>query len=441
MPPPRFGRLGPAAVLAALALTLGAPVAGQDLPAWGRVSFFTTASQLSGDDGESRSFSEFIGNINYHSALPVSGNGLEFGIDSRVAGYGSGERDARVSVYDAWIGSRLIDGALRVRAGHMWMNDLGGLGAIAGGMAEYRRPLGSGHLRFGGFGGLEPESYEAGYVQDVTRFGGYVAFDGAGLQKHVLGYVQVKNASATERSVLTTTNYVPIGKKVFVYQAAEVDLEGPAGQGSGGLTYFFTNARVAATSRVDVQGLYHRGRSIDARTITEDQLNGRPISPKALEGLLFESAGARVNVTVARGIRAFGGYARDRNNRDDEIANRLTAGGSASSILGSGVDLTLSLSRIDRGAAGAYNTWWASAGRSIGSRVYVSGDYSSSAAIVRFAGADGIVIENRPHTDRFSGSAIVNLNRAISLLVTGEYAMEDTLNEARVLAGITYRIQ
>jgi len=33
------------------------------------------------------------------------------------------------------------------------------------------------------------------------------------------------------------------------------------------------------------------------------------------------------------------------------------------------------------------------------------------------------------------------VNRAISLLVTAEYAMEDALDEARILAGITYRIQ
>jgi hypothetical protein len=82
-----------------------------------------------------------------------------------------------------------------------------------------------------------------------------------------------------------------------------------------------------------------------------------------------------------------------------------------------------------------------SAGRSLGARVYVSGDYSSSAAIVRFTGSDGIQIENRPQTDRVSGSAIVNLNRTVSLLVTGEYAIEKTISEARLLAGITYRIR
>jgi hypothetical protein len=256
----------------------------------------------------------------------------------------------------------------------------------------------------------------------------------------VLGYVQIKHASMVERSVLTTTNYLPAGRRIFVYQAAEVDLQGPAGQGSGALTYFFVNARVTAASRVDVQGTFHRGRSIDARTITDDQLHGRPISPRALEGLLFESAGARVNVTVAKGVRAFAGYARDRNNRDDEIAKRITAGGSIASVLRSGVDLTVSLSRIDRGGAGDYDAWWASAGRSIGSRVYVSGEYSSSAATVRFTGSDGIVVQNRPHTDRFSGSTIVNLSRRFSVLVTGEYAKEDALDEVRVMAGLTCRL-
>jgi hypothetical protein len=432
-------RLRLAAVTAGLLCAGTTGAAAQDVPAWGRVSFFTTASRLKGTEGDSRSFSEFVGSVNYRSAQPEHGAGVEFGLDTRIAGYGNGERDTRYSIYDAWVGSRLLDGAVRVRVGHMWLNDLGGLGAIAGGMAEYRRPLGKGVLHAVGFGGLEPESYTTGYVQDVKRYGGYVSYD-AGLRKHVAGYVQVKNASLVERSVLSTTNYVPLGKAVFVYQGAEYDLQGPGGNGDGGLTYFFTSARATATSRVELHGTYHRGRSIDARTITEDQLAGRPISPKSLEGLLFESAGGRVTITIARGVRAFAGYARDRNNRDDRIANRTTAGGSVANLAATGVDVTVSLSRYDQGTAGSYDSWWVSAGRSIGSRVYVSGDYSSSAALVRFAGSDGLVIESRPHTDRFSGSAVVNVSRSISLLVTGEYAKEVTLDEIRVLAGITYRL-
>ena len=432
-----------AAALAALTMTgdTRAEAQSADRPAWGRLSLFTTAAHLSGDETGSRSLGEFVGSIRYQSAQPLTGNGLEFGLDSRMAGYTAGRRDQRVSLYDAWVGSRLLDGAVRVRAGHMWLTDLGGLGAIAGGMAEYRRPVRSGNLRFGGFGGLEPKSYDTGYVSDVTRTGGYVAFDGAGLRKHVLGYVRVQNGSMIERSVLTTTNYVPVGGRIFVYQAAEADLQGPAGQDAARLTYFFTNARVAPTSRIDVQGTYHRGRSIDARTITLDQLSGRPISPRALEGLLYESAGGRVTVQVARGVRAFGGYARERGNRDEEIAHRVTAGAWSSSVLRSGIDLTASYSRIDRDAAGGYDSWYVSVGRSIGALVYLSGDFSSSAAIVRFTGPDGIVIENRPHTDRVSGSTVITISRAVSLLVTGEYSRERTLSEARLLAGITYRIQ
>ena len=98
---------------------------------------------------------------------------------------------------------------------------------------------------------------------------------------------------------------------MFIYQAAEVDLSGPGGEGSGGLTYFFVNARVAPAKRADIQFTYHRGRSIDARSITDDLLNGRPVPAKTLDGFLFESIGARLTVEVAKGVRVFAGYGQD----------------------------------------------------------------------------------------------------------------------------------
>ena len=36
-------------------------------------------------------------------------------------------------------------------------------------------------------------------------------------------------------------------------------------------------------SRFELQAIYHYGRSIDARTLSQDQINGRPIDP-TLEG-------------------------------------------------------------------------------------------------------------------------------------------------------------
>jgi len=413
--------------------------AAQATRAWGRISFFTNVSSTSDTDGDRRSLGEFVTTVTYRSPEEAD-TAMDVGFDGRFAGYSGSERDPRVSLYDAWVGTRLMDGALRVRGGQLWLNELGAIGAIMGGVVEYRRPVGSGHLRTAGFGGLEPNTYEAGYVEDVRRYGGYLAYDGQGAQRSVLGYVLIRNGDLTERSVLTTTNYVPVGQRVFIYQAAEVDLQGPAGQGSGGLTYFFVNGRVTPTPRLDIQGTFHRGLSIDARTITLDQMNGRPIPPKLLDGLLFESAGGRVTVEVARGVRVFGGYGIDKNNQDSEQTTRVTAGGYANNVAGSGVDATVSFSRFDRGMPGSFDSWYFSVGRSLTSKIYLSGDYTSSLSVARFTSDAGLIVETRPQTDRYSGSAVVNLTRLVSLLVTLEYANDDAYTDARLLAGASYRL-
>ena len=422
-------------------LTSAAPAAGTVASPrpWGRVAFFANAATLTPAQGESRSYAEYVTQVAIRSA-EESPQGIEYGLDTRMAGYSGLERDSRVSIYDAWTGVKLMDGALRVRGGQMWVTELGGLGAIAGGMVEYRRPLASGTLRLAGFGGLEPETYQAGYVRDVKRYGGYAAFDAGALRRHVVGYVMVRDATLTERSVLSSTNYVPIGKRVFVYQALEYDLTGPGGQGDGGLTYFFVNGRGAATKRIDLQGSYHRGRSVDARSITLDQLNGRPISPKTLEGLLFESASGRVTVEVVRGVRAYAGFGRDKNNRDSDLTNRFTLGGSASNVAKSGIDATVAMSRIDRGVGGSFDSWYMSVGRNVGRRLYLTGEYSSSLSVLRFAGADGFIVEQRPETHRFGVTSIVNLGRSWSVLATVERTTEQDANELRVLSGLTYRL-
>ena len=414
--------------------------AAQGSGAWGRVSFFTSASQSTAEGSdEDRSLAEVVTTLTYHSAVSPDSM-LEFGVDGRFAGYTVEERDPRVSLYEAWAGTRLLDGALRLRVGNLWLTELGGLGAVGGGLAEYGHDLGHGRLRVAAFGGLEPTPYEAGYVSDVTRYGGYVAFDGRGALRSTLGYVLVRNGGLTERSVLSTTNYLPVGPRVFVYQAAEVDLQGPGSQGDGGLSYFFVNGRVRATQMVELQGVYHRGRSVDARTITQDQLNGRPVPPSVLEGLLFESWNGRVTLSLARGLRLYGGYGQDRSDETSDAVDRINVGGSASNLFGSGIDATVSLYRMDRGQPGSYDSWYASVGRSLGSRVYLTGDYTSSVSIVRFLDGDGILIESRPHTDRYSVTAIVNLTRAVSLLATGEHTADDSYDENRLLAGLTYRL-
>jgi hypothetical protein len=69
----------------------------------------------------------------------------------------------------------------------------------------------------------------------------------------------------------------------------------------------------------------------------------------------------------------------------------------------------------------------------------VSGDYSTSLSIVRFSRSDGIVVETRPHTTRFSGTASINVGRAVSLLAMVERTKDDQSRDMRLLTGITYR--
>jgi hypothetical protein len=307
-------------------------------------------------------------------------------------------------------------------------------------LAEYRQPKQKRafRLRAGVFGGLEPKILDAGYTTDIRKFGGYVALDGRGAQRHVIGLVAVRNQNLAERSVLTISNFVPAGSRFFLYQAAEVDLAGPGGRGSGGLNYFFANARVSATKAIEVQASYHRGRSIDARTITTDMLNGRPVGPRALEGLLFETAGGRVWVNLPQRFRVFAGYSRDKNNREDAATRRVSFGVFNPNILGTGLDLNVSDSRYDRPAS-SYDSWDLTLGRSIGSMVYLSGGYSSSLSIFRLVDSGGYVVENRPRTNRYFGSGMFYLTRRIALVVNGERLRDGTFTEMRWMSNISYR--
>lgn len=427
--------------VAASAQGFGATAPAKPRP-WSRVSFFTNSSRTVVEGGHARVLSEFSTAFSYQ--LPdMDDDGADYGVDVRYAAYTQDGRPARTSIYEGFIGARMLHGRVRARAGHLWLSDVGALGSVAGGSVEFRQRRESpdaGRVRVGAFGGLEPNILDTGYAPDVKKYGVYAAYDGAGAQRHALGYATIRNGPLTERSVLTTTNFLPVRRKLFLYQAAEVNLVAPAGLGRTGLAYVFANARVTATDRIEFQGTYNRGRSIDARGLGDDVLNGRPIPQSTIDGLLYESAGGRVTAEVFTRVRVYAGVSRDKNNRDTEATRRIQVGGYASNVGGSGVDLTASDASMSR-PSGRYHSWYLSAGRQAGRRVYLSVDYSTSLSVIRFSRSDGLVIETRPQTTRVSGTATANLNRAWSLMATCERTSETGLSEVRGLAGVTYRIR
>jgi len=170
-----------------------------------------------------------------------------------------------------------------------------------------------------------------------------------------------------------------------------------------------------------------------------DQLDGRAVDPRLLDGLRFESANGRVTVTIKSGLRVFGGYGRDRNNHDEAASNRYAYGVFASNVLATGLDLTASDSRMERPGGNSYNSWYVSLGRSFTRRIYLSGDYGSSLSVVRFVTASVCVIETRPHTRRLAVSTLLNMNGGASVLASVERLTDGASTQTRLMSGLNYR--
>jgi hypothetical protein len=432
------------AVVAGALLALGAGPAWSQQPAQGvsgRVAIYVDSAKRESLDGFALTSTEISTAVDLESA---EASHFDFRVDLRQSRSVAGLRPDRLSIYDAYVGAHAGQTTqLSVRAGHMWLQDLGSIGTLAGGLLEVGQPRtkqGT-RVRAGVFMGREPNAYDTGYVPGVRKVGGYAAVESGFLRRHVVGYTRITQGALTERSVVSLTNFVPAGPKFFAYQVAELDVKGPAaGTGTPGLSYFLTNVRVTATDRVELSGNYNRGRSIDARTLTTDLLNGRALTAQAIEGLRYESRGGRVTIEVFQGTRIYGSYSQDRTNRDDALTGRVTVGWHASNLLRSGFDVSGSDSRVDR-SMGAYNARYFSIGRSVGRALYLSADYSSSLSVIQFLRSDGLLIETRPWTRRFSGSANALLGRHFSVLTTVDYTRDDAQNELRTFSGLSYRFR
>lgn len=194
---------------------------------------------------------------------------------------------------------------------------------------------------------------------------------------------------------------------------------------------------MSAGSRVELQGTYHRGRSVDTRSIALDVLQGAAISTQRVEGLFYESVGGRVWVTVVPHLRVNAGYSSDRTNSRDARTRRYQLGGNASNLRG--FDIYVTRSSI-AGSSRTYSAWDGSVGRNVGARLYLTGDYSTNLSSIRLIDERGIfTLEHRPRTRRYGMSALANLTRRYSLLFTSDRTEDGEVTEQRFLAGITVR--
>ena len=336
----------------------------------------------------------------------------------------------------------MAGGRVGARVGQMWLNDLGALGSVGGLPWQYRQPMSTRktRLRAGVFGGIEPKILDAGLRRRTSGSSAATSPSTARARGGTSSaFVALRNQNLHERSVLTFSNFVPAGRSFFLYQAGEYDLEGPAGQGSGGLSYFFANARYSGVKLLELQGSYHRGRSLDARTITIDQLNGRPITPAgAGRADLREHRRAGLGEPGAAlpGLRGI--LRRTATTATTSRPAGRPSGSSAPTCCGTGFDLSVSDIRTHRPDS-SYDAWDVTLGRSITTKLYLSGGYSTALSVFRPVNSGGFVVENRPRTERFLASGIVHLTRHISLVLTGERLEDGTLTEVRGMSTLAYR--
>ena len=417
-------------------------VSPQSMP-YGRVALFGNVTQLTRSDLSKSTLSQWSAALTLHSASNQDG-GFEYAVDYRGSQYPDSSRDDLNSLYNAYVGGRTPGGVFGARIGQMWLDELGSLGSVGGvylSLAQ-KDPTSIGRFRLGLFGGVEPKVQQIGYFDKVRKAGGFVALDGYDALRSVLGYVQVRNDKLLERSVIVLNNYIPIGRTISIYQAGEYDVAPPAGQGKTGLNYFLVNARWQASRVIEVQALYHYGLSIDARSLTDDQIHGRPIDPRLLDGFLFESAGGRLSFTVTPTIRLYAGYAAEKRNRSDATIGRITAGLFASDLFRTGFDLSVSENRYQRTTGqGDDNAVYVSLGRSIGPQVYLTAEYSTSVAFLQFTDSGGVTVVSQPSFQRYALSGVANLSRAFSLLLTLEHIRGDQRvdEENRALLGLSFR--
>ena len=149
--------------------------------------------------------------------------------------------------------------------------------------------------------------------------------------------------------------------------------------------------------------------------------------------------GGRATVEFARGWRVWGGYYQDKNNRDDIVSNRWQFGVSTMNVLRTGLDVFVSDNRTIRPGSSSYDAWYFSLGRSLGSRLYLTADYSTSLSVLQLTDSGGLTIVNRPSSRRYSLSGTFNASRAFSLFLTAERLVDDTTTQNRGLLGLTFR--
>lgn len=320
--------------------------------------------------------------------------------------------------------------------GQMNLYDSAGVGELLGGLFEYR---GEDPWTVGGYGGLEPQIYEASIDTGYQKAGLFARYDGDRARCAMVSYNVLRFAGETERQFLYFSGLAPV-ERLILYGNMEYEL-GPHVVQPDRLSRVFVNGRYDVTDTIDVTANYSAGKGLDYHRFLLEKSQDPRLNQAELERFYYSSQlGVRLGVRVHPSGRVFIEQ-RVSEHKDRGIRNNTTRlGGSAYDVAGSRFSFHGSYS-INRGDAAESNDFRFSASRDFGLLSWTA-YYSTSFNAIRFDTVSG-----RPEVvhlaDRktLSNDLFFAVSDALALSFELELSSLGGASETSVFARAIYRFQ
>lgn len=363
------------------------------------------------------------------------GNGWTVSLDMRDR-YTFGELGGnQLIIYNARLSYDHLDSKIFFSLGQMNLYDTAGIGELTGGVVGYR--LGK-HLSLGGYGGLEPDIYNARWDNNYIKYGLFIRYQAAGAKQISLSYNHLAFNSETERHFLYLDLLLPLRRVLVLYGNLEYDLAGSI-KSEDRLSQLFLNARLNLSRYADITGHYSSGRGLDYHRFLLEQSQDPAIQVGEIERYYYnEVYGLRLSIKPIKSIRLFVGR-KESERKDRGIRNHTTQFGlSLANILKSGISLYGNF-HLNRGDASESDSYYISASRNFG-KLSLSLNFANFYNAVRLSGEGSPQLLHYPDRRTLSANLFLILSRCLAISLDYAYSYQQEDSDHQLFVRIILRV-
>lgn len=321
-------------------------------------------------------------------------------------------------MYDVRVAYDSMKSKLFFSLGQMNLYDTAGIGQLTGGAVGFKLNK---YLSVGGYGGIEPDIYNAKWDFNYRKFGVFTRYIGPGARQFSLSYNRVHFDGKSERQFIYAGGLLPLAKLLVLYGSMEYELA-PETKSEDRLSRLFFNTRVNLGRYADITANYSSGRGLDYHRFLQEQSQDPTIVNNEIERYYYnETYGVRLSIKPFKNLRVYASR-RESEQKDRAIRNHTTGFGlSAANILKTGVSLYGNYN-MNRGDASESDSYYISASRSFG-KLSWSLSYANYYNGLRFIGEGTPEIVHLPDQTTISTDLFFILSR--SLAISLDYAYSD----------------